>query len=42
MQRSSYKEIENLLEKVRPPQMVLVEQRVSSPAALAGIGEGLR
>ncbi len=42
MQRWAYKEIEDLLEKVRPPRMALVEQRVSSPAALVDIGEGVR
>ncbi|MDQ3302762.1 MAG: hypothetical protein M3518_05355 [Actinomycetota bacterium] len=42
IQRSSYREIEDLLEKVRPPRMALVEQRVSSPEALADIGEGVR
>ena len=42
MQRWAYKEIEDLLEKVRPPRMALVEQRVSSAATLADVGEGVR
>ncbi len=41
-QRSAYKEIEDLLEKVRPPRMALVEQRLSSAATLADVGEGVR
>ncbi|MBA4116827.1 MAG: hypothetical protein H0X71_10445 [Rubrobacter sp.] len=42
IERSAYKDIEDLFEKVRPPWMALVEQRLSSPAALADIGEGVR
>jgi hypothetical protein len=37
-----YEEIEELLAKIEPPRMALVEQRVSSPAALTDIGESIR
>lgn len=37
-----YEEIEELLGKIAPPRMALVEQRVVSPAALTDIGEGVR
>ena len=37
-----YDEIEELLGKIAPPRMALVEQKVASPAALTDIGEGVR
>jgi len=44
--KPSYEEIEELLGKVDPPDVALVEQKVESPAAVedirAAVGEALR
>ena len=37
-----YAEIEELLDKVEPPRMALIEQRVDSPAPLPEIEAGIR
>ncbi len=37
-----YEEIEEILKKIEPPRVALVEQRVDAPAALEEIGESVR
>jgi hypothetical protein len=40
--RPIYEEIEEILKKIEPPRVTLVEQRVDAPAALEEIGESVR
>ena len=40
--RPIYEEIEEILKKIEPPRVALVEQRVDAPAALEEIGESVR